>query len=344
MPDLSKYSKRIAEHFSNSGNIVLISHINPDGDAVGSQLALFHYLKSRNIKAEMIAPNNLQEFLKWMEGSEQIRIFISQRDKCRSIIENADLIVMVDFNQPDRLGEMEKIVTRSTAVKVIIDHHLNPKGFADIEISVPAFSSTTELVHEIITLMNGRPYYTRPYSEAIYVGIVTDTGNFEHGNYTGNTLRVVADLFENGIEKNRILDLLYNNFSETRLRLQGFTLNERMVILQEYHTAYIWLTKDDLNSFGYVKGDTEGFVDLPLSIKGIIFSVFFIEKDGFVKLSLRSKGNFPSNEFASRFFSGGGHLNASGGEYKGTLDNSIKYFRKVLEENFEYFNRNNNFR
>ena len=341
MTDLSKYTKRISEHFSNSGNIVLISHINPDGDAVGSQLALFHYLKSRDIKAEMITPNNLQEFLKWMEGSEQIKIFISQRDKCRSIIEKADLIIMVDFNQPDRLGEMEKIVTRSKAVKVIIDHHLNPGGFADIEISVPEYSSTTELVHEIVTLMNGKPYDTRPYSEAVYVGIVTDTGNFEHGSYTSNTLRVVADLLENGIEKDRVLELLYNNFSETRLRLQGFTLNERMVILHEYHTAYIWLSKADLESYGYVKGDTEGFVNLPLSIKGIIFSVFFVEKNGFVKLSLRSKGDFPTNEFASRFFSGGGHLNASGGEFRGTLENSIRYFRKVLEENFEYFNNNN---
>ncbi|NLN30920.1 MAG: bifunctional oligoribonuclease/PAP phosphatase NrnA [Bacteroidales bacterium] len=320
---------------------MLISHINPDGDAVGSQLALFHYLKSRDIKAEMITPNNLQEFLKWMEGSEQIKIFISQRDKCRSIIEKADLIIMVDFNQPDRLGEMEEIVTRSKAVKVIIDHHLNPGGFADIEISVPEYSSTTELVHEIVTLMNGKPYDTRPYSEAVYVGIVTDTGNFEHGSYTSNTLRVVADLLENGIEKDRVLELLYNNFSETRLRLQGFTLNERMVILHEYHTAYIWLSKADLESYGYVKGDTEGFVNLPLSIKGIIFSVFFVEKNGFVKLSLRSKGDFPTNEFASRFFSGGGHLNASGGEFRGTLENSIRYFRKVLEENFEYFNNNN---
>lgn len=344
MPDLSKYTKRISEHFLNSGNIVLISHINPDGDAIGSQLALFHYLKSRSIKAEMIAPNNLQEFLKWMEGSEKIRIFISQRDKCRNIIEKADLIVMVDFNQPDRLGEMKDIVVRSGAVKVIIDHHLNPRGFADIEISDPAFSSTTELVHEIVTQINGKPYFTRPYSEAVYVGIVTDTGNFEHGSYTSNTLRVVADLLENGIEKNRILDLLFNNFSETRLRLQGFALNERMAILHEYNTAYIWLTRDDLNSFRYVKGDTEGFVNLPLSIKGIIFSVFFVEKDGFVKLSLRSKGNFPVNEFASRFFSGGGHLNASGGEFRGTLENSIRYFRKVLEENFEEFNGNNSLR
>ncbi|HBE39920.1 MAG TPA: DHH family phosphoesterase [Bacteroidales bacterium] len=338
MPDLSKYSKILSEYFINSRNILLISHINPDGDAIGSQLALHHYLKSRNIKADMITPNNLQEFLKWMEGSELINIFIRQRDKCKRLIERADLIVMVDFNQPDRLGDMETLVAGSTAFKVIIDHHLNPRGFADIELSDPTFSSTSELVHEFVTLMNGSPFYSKPYSEALYVGIVTDTGNFEHGTYTSRTFKIVADFLEKGIEKERILDLLFSNFSENRLRLQGFALNERMVVLNEYQTAYIWLTKADLAAHKYVKGDTEGFVNLPLSIKGIIFSAFFVEKNGFVKLSFRSKGNFPSNEFASEFFSGGGHMNASGGEYSDTLENSIEYFLKVLKENFSRLN------
>ncbi len=342
MPDLSKYTKRLSEHFINSANILLISHINPDGDAIGSQLALYYYLKSVKKNVEMITPNNLQEFLKWMDGSEKIRIYIRQKESCRRIIEKADLIVMVDFNQPDRLGEMEKIVSTSKAVKIIIDHHLNPKEFADISISDPSFSSTAELVHEVITLVEGKPFFTKQYSEALYVGIVTDTGNFEHGSYTSNTFRLVARLLENGIEKDRILNLLYSNFSETRLRLQGFALNERMEVLPEYQTAYIWLKKDDLDAYNYIKGDTEGFVNLPLSIKGIIFTAFFVEKDGFVKLSFRSKGNFPSNEFASQFFSGGGHMNASGGEYKDTMENSISYFLKVLKENFKRFNGNEN--
>lgn len=341
MTDLSKYSKILSEQFLNSRNILLISHINPDGDSIGSQLALYHYLKTMDKCADMISPNNLQEFLKWMEGSDRINVFIRKREKCKHIIEKADLIIMVDFNQPDRLGEMEDLVTRSTAVKVIIDHHLNPRGFGNIEISDPDFSSTAELVHELITRINGVPFFSKPYSEALYVGIVTDTGNFEYGNYTGLTLRIVADLIERGVEKDKILNLIYNNFSENRLRLQGFALNERMVVLPEYKTAYIWLTKADLTAYKYVKGDTEGFVNLPLSIKGIIFAVFFVEKDGFVKLSFRSKGRFPTNEFASQFFSGGGHLNASGGEYRDTIENSIEYFLKVLRENFSRFSRNN---
>jgi len=180
MPDLSKYTKRLSEHFFNSDNILLISHINPDGDAIGSQLALYHYLISTGKKVTMISPNYLQEFLKWMDGSEHINIFIRQRERCRKLIENAGLIVMLDFNQPDRLGEMEDIVTGCRTTKIIIDHHLNPKGFADMEISDPTFCSTAELVHELITGMNKKPVSTKAYCEAIYVGIVTDTGNFEH--------------------------------------------------------------------------------------------------------------------------------------------------------------------
>jgi phosphoesterase RecJ-like protein len=173
----------------------------------------------------------------------------------------------------------------------------------------------------------------KPYAEALYVGIITDTGNFEHGSYSSRTFRIVADLLDTGIVKEKIINLIYNNFSSHRLRLQGFALNQRMVVIPESKSAYIYLSKDDLKEYNHVKGDTEGFVNMPLSIKGIFFSALFIEKDNFIKLSFRSKGNFPSNEFASQYFSGGGHLNASGGEYYDTLENTIKYFLKVLEEN-----------
>jgi phosphoesterase RecJ-like protein len=283
----------------------------------------------------MMCPNNLQEFLKWMDGSDKINVFIRKRKKCISLIESADLILMMDFNQPNRLGEAEEFVIRSSANKVIIDHHLEPKVFADLIISDPSSCSTSELVHEMVTIMNGGPFLNKFYSEDIYVGIITDTGNFEHGSYTGRTLRIIASLLESGIDKDLLLNIIYNNFSADRMRLMGLALNERMTVLSEYRTAYIHLTKKDLADFNHVKGDTEGFVNLPLSIKGINFSVLFIEKDNFVKLSFRSKGKFPVNEFASRYFAGGGHRNASGGEFYDTLENTIKYFLKVLEENAE---------
>ena len=337
MIDLSKYTKELSKLFSCSDNILIISHINPDGDSVGAQLALYHYFKSKDKNVSLMAPNNLQEFLKWMDGADQINIFIKDRKKSRLLIERADLIIMLDFNQPDRLGEAEEYVVASNARKVIIDHHLNPGKFVDLLISDPSKCSTSELIHELVCEINGAKFMNRSYAEALYVGIITDTGNFEHGSYTSRTFRIVADLLDSGIKKETIINLIYNNFSSDRIRLQGFALNQRMVVLPEFRTAYIYLSKNDLKEYNHVKGDTEGFVNMPLSIKGINFSALFIEKDNFIKLSFRSKGKFPSNEFAFKYFSGGGHLNASGGEFSDTLENTIAYFLKVLEENIWRF-------
>jgi bifunctional oligoribonuclease and PAP phosphatase NrnA len=332
--DLSQYTKELSNLFFSSENILLISHINPDGDAIGSQLALYHYLSSKGRKVGMMTPNYLQDFLKWMTDADLIDIYIRDRKKCRMLIEQADLIVLLDFNHSNRLGESEEHVIRSGARKILIDHHLDPEDFTDLMISDTSKCSTAELVHELVRNMNGgEPFSSIPYSEAIYVGIITDTGNFEHGSYSSGTLRIVADLLDSGIEKEKILDLVYNNFSSDRLRLQGYALNKKMVVMPEYKTAYIFLTREDMKEYNHVKGDTEGFVNIPLSIKGIFFSALFVEKDGFIKISFRSKGKFPSNEFASLYFSGGGHLNASGGEYPDTLENTIEYFLKVLKEN-----------
>jgi phosphoesterase RecJ-like protein len=335
--DLSKYTKELLIHISASENILLICHINPDGDAVGSQLALYHYLKSVGKNVNMIAPNHLQEFLKWMDGAEHINIFIKEQRKCRKLIKETDLIIMLDFNHPNRLGEAEEPVKASRAKKVIIDHHLDPADFADLIISMPTKCSTSELVHEVILKISQTPFINKSYAEALYVGIVTDTGNFEYGTYTSRTFRIAADLLDSGIEKEKILNLIYNNFSSERLRLQGFALNKRMVVLPELKSAYIFLTKADLKEYNHVKGDTEGFVNMPLSIKGIHFAALFIEKDNFIKLSFRSKGCFPTNEFAALYFSGGGHLNASGGEYFDTLDNTIAHFITSLKENYWRF-------
>lgn len=333
MIDISKYTKQISKLFAGSDNILIVSHINPDGDSVGAQLALYQYFKSVGKVAMMLAPNHLQEFLKWMDGADQINIFIKDRKKGIEIIAKADLIIMLDFNQSGRMGEAEEFVMASGARKIVIDHHLDPENFADLIISDPSKCATSELIHEIICEINGSKFVNKVYAEALYVGIITDTGNFEHGAYSSRTFRVVADLLDTGINRERIINLIYNNFSGDRLRLQGFALNKRMVVLPEFQTAYIYLSKEDLKEYNHVKGDTEGFVNMPLSIKGINFAVLFIEKENFIKLSFRSRGQFPSNEIASLYFSGGGHRNASGGEYADTLENTISYFLKILKEN-----------
>ena len=331
MLDSGKYTKELSKLLFHSTNILCICHINPDGDAIGSQLALYHYLLSKGIKVEMLSPNNLQEFIKWMDGADKIIIYINDRKKCKKLIENADLIIMFDFNHSDRLGEAEEYILKSKARKVIIDHHLDSEDFADLIISDPTKCSTSELLHEIIQKINKEKFLERPYAEAIYVGIITDTGNFAHGAYSGNTFRIIADILDTGIEKDRLFNLVYNNFSADRLRLQGLALDRRMVVLPEYKTAYIFLTKSDLIEYRYRKGDTEGFVNMPLSINGIIFTALLVEKEGFIKLSFRSKGNFSVNDFARMHFKGGGHLNASGGEYYDTLENTIEYFLKALK-------------
>jgi len=330
----AKYTKELSKLLFHSSNILCICHINPDGDAIGSLLALYHYLESKGIRAEMLSPNNLQEFLKWMDGVEKINIYTNDRKKCRKLIQDADLIVMFDFNHSDRLGEAEKYVLDSKAIKVIIDHHLDSQNFTDLLISDITKSSTSELIYEIIQEVNGEKFLTKPFAEAVYVGIITDTGNFEHGAYSGNTFRILAGMFDFGIERDRIFNLVYNNFSSDRLRLRGLALDRRMVVLSEYNTAYIYLTKADLAQYNYKKGDTEGFVNMPLSIKGIVFTALFVEKEGFVKLSFRSKGSFSVNDFAKTHFKGGGHLNAAGGDHYDTLENTIEFFRKVLSTDF----------
>jgi phosphoesterase RecJ-like protein len=331
--DLVKDTKELTNLIDSAANILLISHINPDGDAIGSQLAMYHFLKSKGKNVNMMTPNNIQEFLKWMEGSENICVYIREREKARKLISAANLIILLDFNQFHRLGEAEEYVKASAAPKVIIDHHLDPSDIPDLVISDPSKCSTAELMYEIVRIMNGSPFRHLGFSECIYVGIVTDTGNFEHGSYSASTFRIVADLIENQVKKEKILNLVYNNFSADRMRLMGFVLNSRMVVLPALQTAYMYLTRKDMDDFNHTKGDTEGFVNLPLSIKGIRFSAMFIEKENFVKISLRSKGRFPTNEFASKYFSGGGHLNASGGEYYDTLNNTIEFFLKALKEN-----------
>ncbi len=330
--DADKYKKELSHYLNNANNILLICHVNPDGDSIGSMLAMYYYLKQIGKSVNMISPNYLQDFLIWMEGVEEINIYIRKRKKCNSIIEKSDLIIMFDFNQSNRLGEAEKSILNSKAKKIVIDHHLNSGLFYDIIISNPGSCSTSEIVHELVVAMNGSLIKIKGYIEAIYVGIITDTGNFEHGAFTGETFRIVADLLDSGLEKDRIYNLVFNNFSESRIRLLGYTIFKKMITLPEYHTAYIVLTKKELIRFNYRKGDTEGFVNLPLTIKEVDFSALFIEKEGFVKLSFRSKGNFSVSEFAEKYFGGGGHYNAAGGDYYDTLENTVNYFLDVLKK------------
>jgi len=327
-----KYKKELIHLLGQAHNILLICHVNPDGDAVGSMIALGDFLQSRGKQVKMISPNNLQEFIKWMNGVNEILIYTRQKKHCDEIISNSDLIIMLDFNQANRLGEAEESVMKTGIPKIIIDHHLDSGSFQNLLISDPLKCSTSEIVYEIVSLINDGIYHTERFSEAIYVGIITDTGNFEHGNFTGTTFRIMAELLDRGIDRDKIFNKVFNNFEESRLRLMGYALYRKMVILPDCKAAYMVLTKEELDMYGYNKGDTEGFVNMPLSLKEIDFSTLIIEKKNYVKFSFRSKGEFPVNSFAQKFFGGGGHYNAAGGDYYDSLENAVNYFIKSLKK------------
>lgn len=330
MTDFGKYTKELKKLIEGAHHILLICHINPDGDAAGAMLALRRWIISHGGNAEMISPNALQKFLLWMHDADKIVDFHHNIEKGTRLIREADLIIMVDFNSPSRLGKAEELVLSSTARKVMIDHHPDPGTLADLIISDTGRSSTSELVYFLVNEMEEGEFSEPDFIEAVYVGIITDTGNFEHGLYSGDTMRTVGLLLDRGVDKEKIVNHIFSNFSADRMRLKGFALHSRMVIHPDLHTAYIWLTKEDLETFNHVKGDTEGFANILLAISGIVLSVLFVERSGFVKMSLRSKGSFNANVLSRRCFNGGGHRNAAGGEMKGSIHDVLEHFEEVL--------------
>ena len=330
MTDIGKYTKELKRLIEGANHILLICHINPDGDAAGAMLALRRWIISTGKEAEMISPNSLQKFLMWMRDADKIVDFHHNIEKGTELIRAADLIIMVDFNSPSRLGKAEELVLSSKAVKIMIDHHPDPGKIADLVISDTGRSSTSELIYSLVNEMGEGEFSDPDFIEAVYVGIITDTGNFEHGLYSGDTMRTVGHLLDKGVDKEKILNHIFSNFSADRMRLKGFALHSRTVVHPELHTAYIWLTKEDLETFRHVKGDTEGFANLLLAINGIVLSVLFVERSGFVKMSLRSKGSFNANTLSRKCFNGGGHRNAAGGEMKGTIHDVLNHFESVL--------------
>jgi bifunctional oligoribonuclease and PAP phosphatase NrnA len=330
--DLGKYTKEIKKLILAADHILLVCHINPDGDAAGAMLAMRRWIISQGKDASMISPNALEKFLMWMRDADKIVDFHHNPEKGTELINRADLIIMVDFNSPSRMGKAEALVKVSGAKKIVIDHHPEPDNFADVILSDTERSSTSELVYFLVTAMEGREFTDADFIEAVYVGIITDTGNFEHGLYNGDTMRTVGHLLDQGVDKEKIVNRIFSNFSADRMQLKGYALNKRMVVMPEYHTAYIWLTKEDLENYNHQKGDTEGFANMLLTIRGIVLSVLFIERSGFVKMSLRSKGNFNANVLSRKCFNGGGHRNAAGGEMAGKIEAVVNHFTNILPE------------
>lgn len=316
---------------SSPKKIAIIPHKNPDGDAIGSTLALWHYLVNTGHTASIVAPNDYPKFLKWMPGSNQILNFEKENSQSKTCVNNADIIFTLDFNHLGRVGQMSEILESAKATFVMVDHHQEPSDYAKIMYSDVKMSSTCEMVYVLINQLGDENSITPEMANCIYTGIMTDTGSFKFAATTSNTHRVIANLMDKGAEGTEIHHRIYDTNSPSRLHLLGCAL-KNMVILEEYSTAYITMSQDELDTYNYQKGDTEGFVNYGLTLDGIKFAVIFIEnrEEGIYKISFRSVGEFSVNDFARKHFSGGGHTNAAGGKSDDNLVETITKFTSLL--------------
>lgn len=321
---------RFKNLLGKSDNILLATHVNADGDAIGTSLAMALLLKKLGKMVHLIVPNDFPSFLQWIPGQEMICVFYKQEEKVKNLVESAELLICLDFNDPKRLAEAQKVVFSKKLPTVLIDHHPNPQPFSDIEFSETRFGSASELLYNVIQALGYDKLIDKQIAEALFTGIMTDTGNFSFACSYPEVWETVAKLLQYGVDKNEIFSKVYDNFSADRMRLMGFCLNEKMKIYPEFNTAVISLSKDELTRFNHKPGDTEGFVNLPFSIKGIKFTVLFLEKSDHVKISFRSRGNFSVNDFSLKNFRGGGHVNAAGGEWDKPLNKVIEKFEAIL--------------
>ena len=321
----------IKQLLATKKKIVIVPHKNPDGDAIGSTLGLYHYLLLRNHDVHVISPNDFPKFLKWIPGNKNVVIYDQENDKSNRLIKAADIIFTLDFNAIHRTGHMETPLKESAALKIMIDHHQSPDDYATYMFSDVSMSSTCEMVYHFIGMLGDVDLIDSKIATCLYVGIMTDTGSFRFPSTTSSTHNIIADLIEKGANNTEIHNNIYDTNSYESLQLLGCALNNLKVI-PELKTAYITLSQKELNSFNFKKGDTEGVVNYGLSLDGINFAAIFIEdkQEGIIKISFRSKGNFSVNEFSRAHFDGGGHTNAAGGKSLLSMKKTIEKFISIL--------------
>ena len=383
-PIFSAAEIRTAQEFINqSNNVVILTHMSPDGDAMGSSLAMRHFLEAQGKHVSVIVPNAFPDFLAWLPKADEDIIYESRRAEADALLEQADLVICTDFNEPKRIGSLGDKLLSLTCRKMMIDHHLHPSDFPDLTLSYPSSPSTCELVYRLITCLSpitnspqgvpypisnspqgvpypitnspqgvpypigGTPSINQNIATCIYTGMMTDTGNFSFNSNYPEMYQIVGELVSFGVNKDEIYNRVFNAYSADRMRLMGYCLYQKMRIFPEYHTALIYLSRKELYRFNFQSGDAEGIVNLPLQIKDIHYSCFMREdkvnptevalaggSKTKIKISLRSQGNRPVNVFAKDIFGGGGHANASGGEYYGPLPEAVQRF---LDNYQDYF-------
>ena len=314
--------------------IVIVSHTNPDGDAVGSSLAWAEVLRSLGHEVLCVVPNKYPYFLDWMPGIDEVVVFKTDiGGRARQAIEAADVIFCLDFNAISRLEILsETIAANTTARRVLVDHHLQPDEGFDIAFSHPESSSTCYLVYRLVEALYGRQAITRRMAELLYVGMMTDTGNFAFSHLTPDLFRAVADLVEKGISIPEIHNNVYNAYTEGRARLFGYAINRKMELIEDGTVAYMSLKENEMRRFQFQQGDSEGFVNYALTIRKVKMSAMFLAHRKFIRISLRSRGDVDVNLFARRYFNGGGHKNAAGGKSYLTMQETIDHYIRSVRE------------
>lgn len=328
--------KRFMEIVDASNKVILTCHVRPDGDALGSTMGLAHLLHTLGKEAVVVVPDQPPRTLNFLPGFRDLAIFTRHDPYCQRIVEEADLIICCDFNKPSRQDQLEGIIQNARCVKVLIDHHEDPDYFADLTFSYPDMSSTCELVFRIVAAMGLYNKLSLEASECLLTGIITDTRNFTVNVKELDLYEILMRLLEKGVDKNRIVKLALNTRSLSSLKIQAYAISERMEIIDRHKAAIVTLDKETLGKFHYEKGDTEGLVNLPLEIRGMISSFFLREDPEFIRISARSQNDFPVSKVCEDLFGGGGHLQAAGGEFYGSLDECKKLLIEALP-NYDKF-------
>ena len=312
--------------------IFITTHHKPDGDAIGSMMALAHYFVKKGHIVFPVSPSEVPDFLGWIPGIEIALNFEAESKKVEKALAESDLVFCLDFNDLSRVKSLESLLAAATQPKVLIDHHMFPKPVFDFGVSDAGKSSTCEMVYDFINLAGDNALIDETIGTCIYTGAMTDTGSFRFPAATASVHTMIADLMQKGLEHSRIHNEIYDSWSESRMRFLGFVLKERMEIFPEWNTGLITLSQNDLDEFNVQTGDTEGLVNYPLSIAGIQFATLIIERRDGIKMSFRSKGSFDVNAFARTYFNGGGHFNASGGQSSQSFSETILCFKRILSE------------
>lgn len=327
--------QKLKTMFAQCKNVVVTAHTSPDGDAMGSCMGMYEYLKRKGKNVSVVVPNYFPDFLHWMKDSDKVVLYDRKRTHANTLIMTADLIVCLDFNDWGRIDEEAPAVQNANAKKVLIDHHLNPRkaGF-DVVISHPEASSTCELVWRVLDAMGESDNLTFAGAEDLYAGMYTDTGGFSFNSNNPDIFIILSELLKKGIDKDLINRRINNNFSPDRLRLIGYVLYEKLQVFPEKHASLFALSKEELAKFNYIKGDMEGIVNMPLQIKGHKLSIQLREdtEKPVIRVSTRSVDDVPCNLICEKYFNGGGHKNASGGTLECSLEEAIEIAKKAIED------------